>query len=165
MASGATTSVGATMAPSTKPTAERHAEQIMRDRRHRAGGEEDAAEREQRDRAQVETEFAPAHGDAGRIDQRRQDAEQHQFRRQRNPRQAGNERQRNAGDDQKDGRRGIEPARDHGDDHQHREQQQDGLDRRRHGSQNGWLDYLSQGVYKREVSPASQALAEHYPCV
>ena len=48
----------------------------------RAGGEEHAAESEQRDRPQVEMEFAPAHGDAGRVDQRRQDHQQHDFRRQ-----------------------------------------------------------------------------------
>ena len=103
---------------------QRHAEQPMRRRRHRAGREDDAAERQQRDRAQIEAEFAPAHGDAGRIDQRRQDAEQHQFRRQLDARQAGNERQRDAGDDEQDRRRGVEPPRDDGDDHQHGKQQQ-----------------------------------------
>ena len=87
----------------------RHAEQIMRYRRHRPGGEENATEREQDDGAQIETEFAPAHGDAGRINQRRQNAEQDKFRRKRNARQAGNERQQDAGNNQEDRRRGIEP--------------------------------------------------------
>ena len=82
IASGATTSGGAMMAPSTKPTAQSKSKQIMRGRRHRAGREHHAAEGEQRDRPQVEPELAPAHGDAGRIDQRRQDHQQHQFRRQ-----------------------------------------------------------------------------------
>ena len=63
-------------------------QQIMRGGCHRAGGEQHAAESEQRDRPQIETEFAPAHGDAGRIDQRRQDHQQHQFRRQFDFRQA-----------------------------------------------------------------------------
>ena len=110
-----------------------HAEEEVRDRRHRAGGEQDAAERQERDRAQVETEFAPAHRHAGGIDQRRQDAEQHQFRSQLDPRQAGNQRNADTGDDKKNGRRGVEPPRDDGDDHQHRQQKQDGLHRRRHG--------------------------------
>ena len=59
----------------------RDAEQPMDGDRHRTGGEDDAAERQERDRAQVEPEFTPAHGDASRIDQRWQDAEQDQFRR------------------------------------------------------------------------------------
>ncbi len=43
---------------------------------------------QQRDRAQVETKFTPAHGHARRVDQRRQDSEQHQFRCQLDTRQA-----------------------------------------------------------------------------
>ena len=76
----------------------------------------------QRDRPQVETKFAPAHGNAGRINQRRQDAEQHQFRREFDPRQTGDDGNRNAGDDQENGWRGIEPPRDNRDDHQHGEE-------------------------------------------
>ena len=98
IASGATASGGDTIAPSTKPTRTRHAEQTVHRGRHRAGGEDDAAEREQRDRAQVEAELAPAHRHAGRIDQRRQDAEQHQLGRQLDARQAGNERKPDAGE-------------------------------------------------------------------
>ena len=111
MASGATASVGATMAPSTKPTASGMPSTKCATAATAQAGEDDAAEREQRDRAQVEAEFAPAHGDAGRIDQRRQNAEQHQFRRQLDPRQAGNERERDAGDDEQNRRRGVEPPR------------------------------------------------------
>ena len=118
-----------------KADGQRHAEQPVHGGRHRAGGEDDGPERQQRDRAQVETEFAPAHGDAGRIDQRRQDAEQHQLRRQLDPRQAGREREPNAGDDEQDRGSGVEPPRDNGDDRQHGEQQQYGLDRRRHEAQ------------------------------
>ena len=113
----------------------RHAEQPVHGGRHRAGGEDHGAKGQQRDRAQIETEFAPAHGDARRIDQRRQDAEQHQLRRQLDPRQAGRERKPNAGDDEQDRRRGIEPPRHDGDHRQHGEQQQYGLNRRRHGAQ------------------------------
>ncbi len=112
---------------------QRHAKQPMRRRRHRAGGENDAAERQKGDRPQVELELAPTHGDAGRIDQRRQHAEQHQLRRQLDPRQTGGERQPDAGDDEKDRGRRVEPPRDDGDERQHREQQQYRLDRRRHG--------------------------------
>jgi hypothetical protein len=81
---------------------QRHVQHVVRDHRDRAGGEDDAAEGEQRDRAQIEAELAPAHGDAGGINQRRQDAEQHQLRRQFQPRQAGDERQHNAGNDEQD---------------------------------------------------------------
>ena len=137
MASGATASVGATIAPSTKPTAQRHAEEKVHRGRHRAAGEDDAAESEQRDRAQVEAEFAPAHGDARRIDQRRQDAEQHQFGRELDARQAGNESKPDAGGDEQNGGRGVEPPRRDGDDHQHREQEQYRLDCRGHGSHDG----------------------------
>ena len=44
--------------------------------------------------------------------------QQHELRRQLDRRQAGNERQRDAGDHQQDRRRGVEPLRDHGDDHE-----------------------------------------------
>ena len=123
----------------------RHAEHKMRHRRHRGAGENDTTEREQRDRAQIETKFAPAHGDARRIDQRRQDAEQHKFRRELNPRQAGNERQRDAGNDKENGRRRVEPPRDERHDHQHGKEQQYRFDRRRHGSH----DAAGVGAVKR----------------
>ena len=113
---------------------QRHAEEPMRRRRYRTSGEDDTAESKQRDRPQIELEFTPAHGNAGRIDQRRQNAEQYQFRRQFDARQAGRQRQRDAGDDEKYGRRGIEPPRHHGDDDQHSEEEQNSLDRRRHES-------------------------------
>ena len=98
--------------------------------RHREGGEDHAAEGKQRDRPQIGPKFAPAHGDAGGIDQRRQDAEQHQFRRQLDARQIRQERERDAGDDQKDRRRGVEPLRHDGHDHQDGEKEQEGFDRR-----------------------------------
>ena len=60
----------------------RQPDQIMRRGGDRAGRENHAADRQQDDRAQIVFELAPAHGDAGRIDQRRQHHQQHQFRRQ-----------------------------------------------------------------------------------
>ena len=107
MASGATELVGDTMAPSTKPSAQLMPSDEMRRRRHRGTGKDHAAERQQRDRAQIEAKLAPAHGDAGRIDQRRQDAVEDEFRSQHDPRQAGKQRQRNAGDHEQDRRRGA----------------------------------------------------------
>ena len=77
---------------------------------------EDHGDGEQQDRAQVEAELPPAHGDARRVDQRRQDPEQHQFRSELDPRQAGNERKPDAGDDQKDRGSGVEPPRHNGHD-------------------------------------------------
>ena len=104
------------------------AEQVMQGGGDRAGGEHDAAEGEQRDRAEVEAEFAPAHRHAGRIDQRRQQHQQHQFRRELDRRQPGNERQRNARDHQQDRRRGFQALGDDRDQHQHRQQKQHDLD-------------------------------------
>jgi hypothetical protein len=102
-------------------------QQIMRGRRHRAGGEQHAAEREQRDRPQVEAEIAPAHRHAGRIDQRRQDHQQHQLRRQRDLRQTRHQRHADAGNDQQDRRRNIQPLGRDRDRRQHGQHQQDGL--------------------------------------
>ena len=110
-----------------------HAEDEMRRRRHRPTGEDHATERQQRDRAQIEAKFAPAHGDTGRIDQRRQDAVEDEFRSKHDPRQAGKQRERNAGDHKQDRRRGLEPPRDNRDDHQHGQEQQNCFNRRRHG--------------------------------
>ncbi len=108
-------------------------QQIMRGRRHRAGGEHHAAEGEQADRPQIELELAPAHGNAGRIDQRRQDDEQHHFRRQRHFRQARDQRHGDAGDHQQDRRRHVQPPRQHRDHGQHRQHEQQRLHDRGHG--------------------------------
>jgi hypothetical protein len=100
-------------------------EQIMRRRRHRAGGEHHAAEGEQCDRPQVETEFTPAHGEAGRIDQRRQDHQQHEFWRQLHLRQPWHQRHADAGNHQQDRGRNVEPLgrdRDCRQDRQHEQQ-------------------------------------------
>ncbi len=109
-----------------------HADQVVHGGRHRAGGEHHAAEGEQRDRPQVKAEFAPAHGDAGGIDQRRQDHQQHQFRRQRHLRQARNQRHADAGDDQQDRRRNGQPFGGNSNRGQYRQHEQNGLHRRGH---------------------------------
>jgi hypothetical protein len=54
---------------------ERDVEQPVRHCCDRTGGEDDTTDRQQRDRPQIETKLAPAHGDARRVDQRRQDPE------------------------------------------------------------------------------------------
>ena len=106
---------------------ERHAplpaEQIMQCDGDRAGGEHHAAECQQCDGPEVEAELAPAHRDAGRVDQRRQDDEQHDLRCQLDAWQARDERQRNARDHQEDRRRDLEPLRQHRDRDADREQQ------------------------------------------
>ena len=58
-------------------------------------------------------------------------------------RQAGNEREQDAGDHQQDGRRDIEPPRQDGDGDQHRQQQQQSLNGRRHfgPARSRWLRY------------------------
>src|SRR3954464_748900 len=59
--------------PEHKADCERHAEQPVDGEGHRAGREDHTAEGKKRDRAQVEPELAPAYGDPGRVDERRQD--------------------------------------------------------------------------------------------
>ena len=110
------------------------AEQPMDRGRHRAGREHHAAEGQQRDRPQVEAELAPAHRHAGRVDDRRQEDQEHEFRRELDRRQAGNERQNDAGDDEEDRRRGAEAPRQHRDRREHGKQNDDDLDRRSHRS-------------------------------
>src|SRR6516164_3013899 len=96
MESGATTSGGDTMAPSTNPTAS-----------------------------------GMPSSDARRVDQRRQDPEQNQFGSELHPRQAGNQREGYAGDDEKDRGSGVGPPCHNGHDDKYRDQQQKRLDRRR----------------------------------
>ena len=60
-------------------------------------GENDASEREQGDRAQVETKFAPAHRDRRRIDDGRQHHQEHEFGRDFDRGQAWNQRENDAG--------------------------------------------------------------------
>ena len=95
-------------------------DQVMRRGRDHEGGEDHAADRQQGDDAQIEVEFAPAHRDAGRIDQRRQHQQQHQFGRQFQRGHARHEGERGAGEQQQDRGRGVDPfgqqrrARQHG---------------------------------------------------
>jgi hypothetical protein len=98
----------------------RNTEQPVRHCCHRTGGEDDTTDRQQRDRPQIETKLAPAHGDPRRVDQRRQDPEQYQFGGELYPREAGNEGKPDAGDDKKDRGSGVEPPCDNGYDEKHR---------------------------------------------
>ena len=102
-------------------------DQVMRRGGDREGGEDHAADRQQDDRAQVGLEFAPAHGNARRIDQRRQHQQQHQFGRQFHRRHAGHEGERDAGEQQQDGRRDVDPPRQQRGPGQHGEQDQKDL--------------------------------------
>ena len=111
----------------------RQPDQIMRRGGDRAGGEDHAADRQQDDHAQIGFEFAPAHGDAGRIDQRRQYHQQHQLRRQFQRRHARHEGQRDAGQQQQDGRRNVDPPRQQRGARQYREQDQKDLEFGFHG--------------------------------
>ena len=111
----------------------RQPDQIMRRGGDRAGGEDHAADRQQDDRSQIGFEFAPAHGDAGRIDQRRQHHQQHQLRRQFQRRHARHEGQRDAGQQQQDRRRDIDPPRQQRGARQYRQQNQKYLEFGFHG--------------------------------
>ncbi len=111
--------------PQQKADTPGQSDQIMRGSRDHQGGENHAADRQQRDDAQVEAEFAPAHRDAGRIDQRRQHQQQHQFRGQFHRRHARHEGERGAGEQQQDRRRGVDPLRKQCRARQHGEQDQE----------------------------------------
>ena len=113
--------------------APRQPDQIMRRGGDREGGEDHAADRQQDDGAEIGFEFAPAHGDAGRIDQRRQHHQQHQFGRQFERRHARHEGERDAGQQQQDRRRDIDPPRQQRGARQHREQDQENLKLGFHG--------------------------------
>ncbi len=113
--------------PQQEADAPGQADQVMRGGRDRAGGEDHAADRQQDDRSEVGSEFAPTHGDAGRIDQRRQHHQQHQFGRQLQRRHSRHEGQRDAGEQQQDGGRDVESPRHQGGARQHGEQDQEDL--------------------------------------
>jgi hypothetical protein len=69
------------------------------------------SDRQQNDRPQIGFELAPAHRHARRIDQRRQEYQQHQLRRQFHRRHARYEGERNAREQQQNGRRNINSPR------------------------------------------------------
>jgi hypothetical protein len=111
----------------------RQSDQIMRRGGDREGGEDHAADRQKDDGAQIVLEFAPAHGDAGRIDQRRQYHQQHQFRRQFQRRHSRHEGEHGAGQQQQDRRRDIDPPCQQRRARQHRQQNQEYLEFGFHG--------------------------------
>ena len=128
-------------------------DQVMRRGRDRERREDHAADRQQDDRAQVEFELAPAHGDARRIDQRRQHHQQHQFGRQFHRRHARHEGERDAGEHQQDGRRDIDSPRQQRGAGQHGEQDQKDL-------KFGFHDRPPFAGKNREVNCSADALTD-----
>jgi len=115
----------------------------------REGGENHAADREQDDGPQIVFEFAPAHGDAGGINQRRQHHQQHQFRRQFQRRHARHEGESGAGQQQQDGRCDVDPPRQERGTRQHRQQNHEYLEFGFHGVQ-----FLCRANLPRPAAPS-----------
>ena len=82
------------MAPSTKPTAHGKPSSQWVAAATASGGEDDASNGKQRDRAQVEPELPPAHRHRGRVDDRRQHEHQDEVGRELQRRQSRNEGER-----------------------------------------------------------------------
>jgi hypothetical protein len=102
----------------------------MNHRRDRDRRERDAAECEQADGADVVAELAPAHGDAGGVDQRRHHQEKHQLRRQLDPRQPRRHCDDEPDEDEKNGGGNLGPVRrDRDRRHRHEDENQDQMDR------------------------------------
>ncbi len=106
----------------------RQSYKVMRRRRDGAGGKDHAADRQQHDRAQVRAKLTPAHGDARRIDQRRQHHQQYQFRRQLQCRHARHESQHDAGEEQQYRWSDMDAPRQQSDARQDGEQDQENLE-------------------------------------
>jgi hypothetical protein len=106
----------------------RQAEEPMGRRRDRHSGEHDASHRQKRDGTQIEAELVPTHRHRGRIDDRGQHQQQHQFGRELDRRQPRNKRQGDAGEHQQNGRRDLEPRRDHRNHGDHDQQQDQDLE-------------------------------------
>ena len=103
-------------------------EQVMHDRGDRHRGERHAAEGEQADGTDVVAELAPAHGDAGGIDQRRNYQQEHELGRQLDPRQPRRHREDEPDQDQQNGRRNPGAVcRDRDCRHRHENENQDGI--------------------------------------
>ena len=81
IADAASGSVGETTAPSTNAAAQRQVDRVVADDRDGDHRRRHEADREQRDRPQVLTELAQSGVERGRVEERRQDAEQHDVRR------------------------------------------------------------------------------------
>jgi hypothetical protein len=110
----------------------RQAAEVMHRDRDRGRGENHASDRQQRDRPQVQSELAPAHCDARRIDQRWQHDQQHDLRLELEPRQAGHKRKADAGHQQHHSRRDVQPSRQNCCSRKHGEQDQEDFEAMRH---------------------------------
>ncbi|MEY9454031.1 hypothetical protein ABIG07_002979 [Bradyrhizobium ottawaense] len=86
------------------------ADHIVRGGRHHRCGEDHGSDREQHDGTQIVLELTPAHGNARRVDQRRQHHQQHQFRRQFHRGHARHEGEADARQHQQDGGGDVEAA-------------------------------------------------------
>ena len=114
IASGATASGGETMAPKHEADRPGKAQQPMGRRGDGDRGEHDAADRQERDRAQVEAELLPAHLHRVPVDDRRQHEQQDEIGRELQRRQSGDQGEPNAGDHQENGGRNLQSFRDDG---------------------------------------------------
>ena len=94
--------------------------------------EHDATHCQQRNWAQIEPELAPAHRHRRRVDDGWQHQKENQFRSKGQGRQAGDERQDNPGQHQKNGRGNLEPCREDRHRRNHGQQQDQNLNRRNH---------------------------------
>jgi hypothetical protein len=106
---------------------------VVRGGRDRGGGEYDTANCQQGDRPQVGFEFVPAHGHRGRVDDRRQHQEQHDFGRQLDVGDGGRQAQRHTAQHQQDGGRDFQAdrnERNNRDDDQQADHELDGIQHR-----------------------------------
>ena len=109
-----------------------HGQHVLRRRRDGDCGEYDASEREQGDRAQIESKFAPAHRDRRRIDDGRQHHQEHEFGRDFDRRQARDQRENDASGHQENRGRNLEADGGDGDRGDHGQEQHQELDCRDH---------------------------------
>ena len=136
--------------------APRQADQIMRRGRNRDRGKDHAADRQQDDRTQVVLEFAPAHGDAGGIDQWRQYQQQHEFGRQLQRGHSRHKGQRDAGQQQQDRGGNVDPPRQKRGTRQHGEQNQKDLECRFHRARFLWRSNVP--------GPAASSMPQNRVC-
>ncbi len=125
------------MAPKTKPTAQGKPKQPVGRRCDRDRGEHDTADRQKRDRPQVEAELLPAHLHCVPIDDRRQHEQQDKIGRELQARQPWDQGEPDAGDHKENGGRDLHSfcdEADERDDGQKQDQDLKRLGHRRMGS-------------------------------